>query len=71
MHKFKDKSPGMQGVLDKMAKGVFGRTITESLEQHVCVACGQDTKQLEGSDAEEYELSALCPHLLQAVRVLT
>ena len=59
--KFKDKSPGMQAMLDNMSRGIFGRTVTESLDHHICVACAADTGQLQGDDLQEYELSALCP----------
>ena len=59
--KFKDKSPGMQGTLDKMSKAIVGRGIIDCLDQHICVACGTDTKQLEGIELQEYELSGMCP----------
>ena len=59
--KFKDKSPGLQGVLNKFAMLTFGRTTTEAFEKQICVDCGQDASKLTGIDLDEYEISGLCP----------
>jgi hypothetical protein len=44
---------------DKMAKDLYGRTLTEAWEARVCVCHGDpvDEMNLAGRDAREYEIS--------------
>lgn len=58
---FKTKSPAMQAQVDDLAMSMFGRKVSESLEQNICVRCGQ-TPVFDGTciDKTEYNISGLC-----------
>lgn len=48
---------------DNFAKKAFGRTLTDSQEQDICVACGapcNPEKFKDALSAQEYRLSGLC-----------
>jgi len=48
---------------DGLAKKLFGRTLSESLEKHICVRCGRPVNDGDFRDEvskKEYYLSGLC-----------
>jgi hypothetical protein len=61
---FKDKAPVIQNLLNEMARGMYGRTVSEALENNVCVSCGTPMLidwDVEPADWREYQISGLCP----------
>jgi hypothetical protein len=65
---FEQKSTSMQVALDRIAISMFGRSITEALEKHICVQCARSVHDTEDDkwhfrdnlSLVEYQVSALC-----------
>ena len=58
---FKDKDDIMKEFLNGIAKDVFGRTIEESLNNNICVQCGEDVGVFDDELSErEYNITGLC-----------
>ena len=56
-----ERAPELQEFIDTTAKKAFGRTQTESLEQHVCVYCGKPAGEFRDElSKKEYGISGLC-----------
>jgi len=53
----------LMALKDRMAKELYGRTLTEAWADRVCVCHGEpiDEMNLSDRDAREYKISGLCP----------
>lgn len=56
---FEEKSEMMKKTIDSMAFKMWGKTVSESLKQGICVKCGKHVN-FEKNDIREYNISALC-----------
>lgn len=54
-------SKGVMEMLNTMTKEMYGMTLTEALNDNICVKCKQDTSELDGIDKREFLISGLCP----------
>ena len=58
---FADKAPNMQNFLNQMARQMYGRTVSESLKQGICVQCAKPAvPALTPQHLAEYHISAMC-----------
>ena len=60
---FATKTPAMQDFLNATAKRFYGRTVTEAMNDHVCVMCGKpvDLDAIPEIDVREYGISGIGP----------
>lgn len=55
------KSKAMQDMLDSMAQASFGRSRSESIQNSVCVCCGQPAESFKDEISQsEYQISGFC-----------
>ena len=54
---FKDKAPALQNMLNNMALGMYSMTVSEALDEGICVSC----KLPVNTNDAEWNISALCP----------
>ena len=48
-------------VVDDVAKRFFGRTLTKSLDTHICVSCGEPAVEFrDDKSAVEWRITGLC-----------
>jgi hypothetical protein len=58
---FNTKTPAMQSILDTLAFTQYGRYTSSSIENGICVSCGQAAKIFTDTTSKrEYEITALC-----------
>jgi len=47
--------------MDKFAKDLWGRTLTDSLHEHTCVRCGENVAIFrDDTSAKEYQICGFC-----------
>ena len=55
------KTPEMQNALDRLTKEMFGRCYSQSINDHVCVTCGQKVEKFRNVlSLKEYGISGMC-----------
>ena len=54
---FSDKDPAMQKTLTEFARRFYGRSISDALNNEICVCCGMRPTDI---DDAEYNISGLC-----------
>ena len=55
------RSPVLQECLDDAAKAAFGRTMTESHKQDICVSCGKPATEFKDElSKKDYSISGFC-----------
>ena len=59
----------IEGLRDKMATRLFGRTWAEAQEKGECISCGRlvNPVDLTPDNRAEYDMSALCPQCYDAL----
>lgn len=55
------KDPGMQEFVDGVARLLFGKTVSECIQNKECLACGGEAKTFKDRvSVDEYLISGLC-----------
>lgn len=61
MAKSSDKSGAFEAFLEKYAEGTYGRSRIESIENDICLRCGESAVEFKDSLSEkEYTISGFC-----------
>ena len=47
--------------LDAMTEKMYGITLSQAVNDNICVDCKQDTSELDGIDRKEFLITGLCP----------
>lgn len=63
-----EKSPGVERLLDKVAKYAFGRPRKETIQQSKCVTCGKPATEFRDAlSRKEYTISGMCQECQNSV----
>jgi len=54
------KCPQIEEALDDLTSSVFGRPRTKSIEQNICVICGNFGKFRDELSKKEFTISGMC-----------
>jgi hypothetical protein len=56
-----ERTKKLQDFVDGVAKKKFGRSLTEALEQNICVYCGKPATEFKDAlSKKEYDISGMC-----------
>lgn len=65
------KSPFIKKALDNMSENSFGRRVSQSIYEDICVSCGKPAVEFKNAlSCKEYRISGLCQNCQDEVFAL-